>query len=568
METEHETEIAINAGKNDGNTKEDNDPGTQQVAAATKNQAVKNKSKKKYLFILAVAVLIIAAFIFADPNRMSFKQKHKVDELKAQLSETITEDYLPGTYVSEDGKVFAISVSDDSVFDINFTLAKMFRGNTSTLGRAVLPDVQWTTDAVEVNAADQTISLLYLDSPVTYKYELDKNRIILTDYQQEEATFIKISDEYNAQISTTPELMTIDDILGVYTGNYMLSVKQHDDDTVDVCLYDYNFDRVLGLAEQVPYEEFVGGNYVFLRGDGIYNTYYIKISGRDTFSGEGRLVSMDRRETDKNLSSEINEYKSQHPEVDYNYSSFKDITVMEPEEEDGNKFSFDLGWYKTYYTFRGDVVVTESKYVYKSKTVRMEIKEIDDDTLQVLRMGEPYCTFKKFDYKVENEGRISYMCDNGEKISVYYPASDPNSRDEAPIRITVESPDTGYIDDNSNSNVTRFEYISPNEEEHWSVYNNSFRKTNGNGRFKVGAGESSIGFEWIGDRGENNGGIGSYSWSFDIEPTVGPNGELIYKREADILGENWITITYYPDDPHIVVDTDEELIKGEYWLED
>lgn len=52
---------------------------------------------------------------------------------------------------------------------------------------------------------------------------------------------------------------------------------------------------------------------------------------------------------------------------------------------------------------------------------------------------------------------------------------------------------------------------------------------------------------------------GMVTWFFDIEPTeITPDGKLIYMNEYSV------TMTYYPDNHHIYIHTNDGLMKGEY----
>lgn len=151
----------------------------------------KNKKKKYYFLLFLTAGALLVLFVI---NLKS--EDEKIKELKSQLSEEVTNDYIPGTYVTNDGKVFAIDVYDKDIFKIKPKLAKIFQGQTSTDCTIIFSDIGLEEKPAIFDVAEKTIELYYDDK--IYKYKINNKTLKLTCPDDEKITFHKISDEYDA----------------------------------------------------------------------------------------------------------------------------------------------------------------------------------------------------------------------------------------------------------------------------------------------------------------------------------------------------------------------------------
>lgn len=112
------------------------------------------KYKKRWKTFVKIIITVIVLF-FAwcmllpteneDKNNsnQSNKTESKEKELETKLSDTVTEDYLPGTYVADNGQIFGIDVSDTDIFNLNAKLADAFGGCTFSGCSVIFPDNTW-----------------------------------------------------------------------------------------------------------------------------------------------------------------------------------------------------------------------------------------------------------------------------------------------------------------------------------------------------------------------------------------------------------------------------------------
>ena len=299
-------------------------------ASTGHKQVKKKKGHNRALKVILIVVAIIAIISSRKSGDTRGVQKNN-DDIKSRLSNIVTEDYLPGTYESKDGEIFAISVDDESIFSINVTLANIFKGKDWSTCWIVSSATGWIEEAGMLDLSDKTITVLG-EPDIDYYYKLNKEQLTLTDEEGEQITYTKISDEFNADILTENTIPVPDDVVGVYidkggTGKRILIVERFDEYTVNVYYLDTFSENengipgervyVEGLAEQVPMSAFSESGNVMLKGRDDFDTYYVDFIGKDIVNVDGGMNCI-RDDIDTSVyTEEINTYKVQHPQVDY-----------------------------------------------------------------------------------------------------------------------------------------------------------------------------------------------------------------------------------------------------------
>lgn len=171
--------------------------------------------RKKFLIGTGVVILAVAAFGIANPNNGTHSQNARAKELAKELDETVTEDSIQGTYVTDDGKIFAIDINDTDILDVNLLLPKGIRGTTDGTCSVVFPDQGWLEEYAYIDLAENSICLLD-DKETKYTYEMNKKNLTLTNPENKKFECRKISDEYNADKVIDSSLLKPEDIAGVW----------------------------------------------------------------------------------------------------------------------------------------------------------------------------------------------------------------------------------------------------------------------------------------------------------------------------------------------------------------
>lgn len=553
---------------------------------------VKKKRVKKKIFLIIFVAVVLLVVIKSGKKKDNAQTNNAA--MKSQLSDKVTADYLPGTYESDDGKIFAIRIEDESILNINVTLAKIFRGKDWSSCQVILSDFGWTDEVGIIDVGDKTITVPG-ESDTVFAYKINKKKLVLIDSNKDKTTYTKISDEYNADILTEGVLPAVDDVIGNYVHSAggrddILIVEKMDDSAVNVYLLYAYYESgspvysVKGLAEKVPVEKFNGNDYVCLKGRDNTDTYYINFVGRDTIHVEHQANCVRQETADYNIADEINKYKAEHLEMDYHYTSFMDVDVLFT-NPDRAAYSFNREWYKKYADFMS------------GSGIALKVNALDQKTVQILVDGKEYCTFRKNSYTAgENTSYVVYQCDEGMEFE-YYPEYSSNIDGSIPMIHfnTFDADGMGYdVNTEYGLDFTYSEFASADRGQRESESNSvgdgwnieeGYLYEDIDMQEDTGSGEVTIeNKQWFLEYGSFyhvrvgdqlsvsamndalllvtfNGIDGDYmEWEFSTEPEadISTDNELIY------FGDD-ICLTYYPSDHHIEIDTSIELYNGEYW---
>lgn len=237
-----------------------------------------------------------------------------------------------------------------------------------------------------------------------------------------------------------------DDVAGSYLHSEsgqdsILLVEKRDEYSVNIYLLsdDYSGYYVKGIAEQVPVEEFKENGYAVLKGKDNFDTCCICFEDQDSMRVEGQLTVYSKEEVaDDDFTDEIDEYKAQYPEMDYDYSSFTDVDVIltDPTEA-ASAYSFNREWYKKYRHFTSDSM---------GEPLNLKVNMLDDGygTVQIQLEGFGDYFFQDMNYRAgEDNSYVVYQCDEGIEFA-YYPEFSNDTNGYIPlIHFDVEDMDTG-----------------------------------------------------------------------------------------------------------------------------
>lgn len=392
------------------------------------------KYKKRWKTFVKIIITVIVLF-FAwcmllpteneDKNNsnQSNKTESKEKELETKLSDTVTEDYLPGTYVADNGQIFGIDVSDTDIFNLNAKLADAFGGCTFSGCSVIFPDNTWLEEYGIIDVADKTISI---SKNLVYKYKIKKDKLTLTTPNNEKIVLKKVSDEYNPNELYDTSDVGVDDIIGNYycgdSSNSFIQVNKKDDKTVNVYYIDLRelepSYRVVAWAEDVPVSEFYKNKYVALMGNSYGNVYACQFSDRFKLGIVGDYNAYLKNEVDTDIDELLDYSKKIYTDVPYKYSEFADKIVVLTSDDGKEDIVFNKSWYDKYSSFTGDA--------------DLDVKSDSDGKCDVYINNIKNCSFKDSDceYIVGTSTCIKYNCDNGTSLYYY-----PNLNEDNPYSV-------------------------------------------------------------------------------------------------------------------------------------
>ncbi len=408
--------------------------------------------RKKTLTIIAVIIIVVMAVSWITNSKTDLKDIDSTsidtdiatafdpEKAEKELSDKVTKDYLPGTYKSSDGEYFAIKITDESIFNIPGWLGVLTQYDHTLESRCkiISSEAGWLQESGEIYIAPD--KKIYIDGKTKAYYDFDfKNgKLTLTDYQDNKKTYKKISDEYNAKLFINKNAITPESIEGYYTGkDSIVRIDKSNDNEVNI--YSYTKDYVTKemeieyIAENIPVIEFSGNNTVCLKGKDNYTLTSLHFISRREIVDEGSYAFY-RTYKDENythLNGLENNFKSEHNNIDYNYSSFDDDIIIAK----GNKynFAFNYRWYLDYNTF--DYYNPKQEQVHT-----LEIKNPSGEVLDIYIDGIKYDSFNAKELDGTDQRReVLYITDNA-KMIIYNPdAVDSQNKNIRPTLVFTSS---------------------------------------------------------------------------------------------------------------------------------
>ena len=539
----------------------------------------RKRKSKNYLKGIFILFLIALVFHMVIPNKKTKVQNEKRKELEEQLDDTVTEDYLPGTYITKDGKVFAIEVEDEDVLNINVTLANLFKGRDWSFCTVVFPDTGWAEEYAELDLGDQSIELV--NCGIKYTYELDKKDLKLTNSDGEIFKCVKISDEYNADVVIDPYQVKMDDIVGTCeVDDLAIQVEKNDENSFNaywIELGDTGY-QVSAMAENVPLNALIEKEGIVLLGNDSCDVRLVSFLNRGLLEFESAKRGTKDGALEKNgnsyeLTDLKEEFKKNHADMNYEYASYSDkIAIL---SEAGNNFAFNLDWYQTYTHFT-------------CFDLFLDLQELDDGTVKILLDGTEFTSFDAEEYEIQEDiFHVTYTCENGMMFD-FYPAFEDSDVEYGNVLYIPEmrfyeeiysesGEDCGMnfihlentdATDQDMTTAEDFDGIELDEQEAtdvdvddsletdpavWFITYNSFYREEGSGDIEINVMNDAVMFVQCTDYEGN-----TAEWEMNLQASeIGDEGEYIYYgTDAEL--------TYYPYDHHIHIDG-EVNYSGDYY---
>ena len=390
----------------------------------------------------AVTVAAAAAKTTTSSNSSSDSKN-----IKDQLSKKVTSGKMPGTYQASDGSIFAISVLDESIFDINVALSQIFKGKDWSICQVVAYDEGWLNENGIIDIGDKTIQIAG-DENETYNYKFSGTKLTITNQSGKKKSFSKISDEYNPKVVCKPSLITADILVGLYeetvTGGYgklpnYVKIEKVNKDYVNVYhikKYDQQDYRLIKMAENVPINTFTNNGAVCLKGETSFKVRSVRFVSRDLVeleieSGTTFGDTYQRKSNNKlDISSIVKDFKSKHSKMNYDYSSFTDVTTLIGSANE--MCSVNTQWYKYYtsYTARID----RNSYGKEPVSVNLTVKNGKNNKIELYFNNKLLYSTNSSDYSLgSGYNKILYHCGNGIDFEFHLEVVDERTNSFRPI---------------------------------------------------------------------------------------------------------------------------------------
>lgn len=538
--------------------------------------------RKKFLIGTGVVVLAVAAFCIANPNNGTHSQNARAKELAKELDETVTEDSIQGTYVTDDGKIFAIDINDTDILGVNLLLPKGIRGTTDGTCSAVFPDQGWLEEYAYIDLAENSICLLD-DKETKYTYEMDKKNLTLTNPENEKFECRKISDEYNADKVIDSSLLKPEDIAGVYKdGDLAIEIDKNNKESLDVYWLEFKDSEyeITAMATNVPIETIIEKGAIALVGEDAYDArcaYFITRRRIAFESYKAGLKVADLTEDDYDVSKKKEQVLKNHQDIDYDYTSIlKKIDIV----NDGTDiYVFNPYWSET------------NKHFNYFESAYLDLEYQNDGTVQIFLNGKKYTSFKATEYEPGTDiFSVIYTCENGNRFH-YYPQYEEDQLtygevsylpeiqfyeslyDESDqdcggkfvcqnneVKKTNEESEDSYAESSEESGQEDIDLVEDedtsieSDSDVWFITYNSFYRTRDIGGIEINVMNDAVMFV------QCTGSDGTVAeWEMNLKPAeIGDDGEYIY-----YYGKG-IKMSYYPSDHHIHVDGENNFF-GDYY---
>ena len=238
---------------------EDNEITCKEPAPQLIGKEKKKSNKLIFLVLIAIIVVIVKMCSGKSDGKETVDKSDSMNKILDQLDATVTEDYLPGTYRSNDGKIFAIKVYDESILNVNTTLATIFQGQDYSICEVITPDVGWYAEGGWIDMSDKEISIPGEgDDEILYYFDFDKTIVSIEDEEGNKTKYKKISDEFNKLVVSQAYPSNIEDIVGTYVykeesllnyNDYVVHIEMVNEKSVNIYVFRFYNDS----DELVPY---------------------------------------------------------------------------------------------------------------------------------------------------------------------------------------------------------------------------------------------------------------------------------------------------------------------------
>lgn len=410
-----------------------------------------NKKKKRPKGIKIIGAILLVVVVISLINHGGSNSAGKGTDKESKTTErvkktftmpegdTVTEDYVPGSYVASDGSYFMICINQQWTANlITPRLANFVGEDTSSECLMVTDDSTWHPDYAVIDVATKEISLKE-DEETVYKYKLDGKELTLRYPNGTKKKYTKVSDRYYGPESIIDKDVEIDDIVGLYRcpsllkmwrysaleigDEYIYSVnkltdkddvciliEKRDQEHVDITCFGVRSDSgydVYAINEDVPIWEFVGGRVYFFSRGVVYPTYLDFYTDRSCqFSEFEELAEKNDSEYEfTGLDEAVAAYKKQvgsiciYPKEQFTIKTFYYPSEKSQRRElyESRNFSFNFAinteWYKCInkvYMYRKGVLLENTPYMTFTYSEEDKIVSISCDGHQIASFDPVY----------------------------------------------------------------------------------------------------------------------------------------------------------------------------------
>jgi len=263
------------------------------LSSATKKTAVKGNHTLLKIFLAVIGIVVVFRIIGSNSDNGG---KNVSAERIAQLNPEVTENRIPGTYISSNGEIVAIWISDESVLDVKFkALGKALGGKLTSDGYYYSSKIGWVAQRITLDAEDESFTVfdgvdMLSDQNAKIEYNVKGKMMTLELPNGNKEKYTKVSDEYNLDAIFDESSMGIDDIIGIYSSEagrdatkntmyesvdpyyYYLQIDKVDNENVRAAILksfgriqeDLSNAQLVGLYEKIEYTSFALGRTVYL----------------------------------------------------------------------------------------------------------------------------------------------------------------------------------------------------------------------------------------------------------------------------------------------------------------
>lgn len=441
--------------------------------APSHRDSMENKRKKRFKGIKIIGAIFLAVVVISlifhgesdSASKGADKESKTTERVKKTFTmpegDTVTEDYVSGSYVASDGSYFMICINQQWTADLTMPELVSFMGeDTSSECLMVTDDSTWHPDYAVIDVAKKEI-FLKEDEKKTYQYKIDGKELTLKYPNGVTKKYTKFSDRYYGTECIIDKEITVEDVVGtykaesglviekygsvgeeynesisglIYNNTVWISIVERDKEHVDIICFGERKSGgcdVYALNENVPIWEFIGGRVYFFA-KGVLFPAYLEFYTDDICKYSDYYGLAEKCEPD-------NEFEGLDKAVDYykvkvgGFSVYSEDmsgirVVYKPMEHKGNdnyerekNFILNYALNKEWYKWNHRVYMYKDDFVVKGPVMRFAYSEekgklcfLCDDTIMAtlepsipfVALADGYVSVKYYDFYKDEKGNL------------------------------------------------------------------------------------------------------------------------------------------------------------------